>query len=54
MYIRGLIPRNFAELAEAVPIVPTIQHYARGAILNKIVTIFICMLGNLTSLDLYK
>ena len=35
MYIRGLIPRNFAELAEAVPIAtkwrfaggPTVAHF---------------------------
>ena len=55
MYICGLIPRNFAELAEAVPIVSTYYSIMpEMQFFNEILTTFICMLGNLPSLDLYN
>ena len=47
MYIRGLIPRNFAELAEAVPIVRSIYaHAVKGYWFYNLYAFFSCINKN--------
>ena len=43
MYIRGLIPRNFAELAEAVPIA---EPYAPQFFFVEVASVFALLMGH--------